>query len=1328
MHNLNTQMNKMDLMKPITLVLDSKIGVDTGQSDQSDSDKPRKITTTLCYDLMKDHEESMILNRSVNHPKALMHQGTVSLLHIHESMEQDDKNGDLVVYTKQDGDLHPWSKNIISDTLKDISKFGTKCKVVKFVTYNHREEDSAMIAVLVESLEQKGEIELFFSTRLEIHDNSQEIKWLKCNLDSNISLESDFHISLARNLRSNNGDMILLLAGKSTNNFTEGYVTCLNRETGVSRKWKQLPSRGEKEILEVKRAYRQFDQGFYFLSKDDEECKGKIIYYDIDKWLKNNGSITSNSFNHLNKYNISAIDSLDIIDEDKDHDFPVSHIFYSISENNGYEGKSTNAVYHSSPENQNSGFMDPDMMHSDAHSGKIVNLVAVEDHEMVFSVYSVDENSELHRTTNKNHNPFDDNITSKQWVTTKIYNNVFDIAALGHQTSGGLEAEIFLVTGQDKNSIESSNITFERLYKTASAWQHEQIMSEHENKELRHKLVSDTTMNVVKISFKDQQHNPIMLKKPKNKNDPARLFNVKIRTSEAINFKIHNAHYHLKSDQSVTVPVSAQGTLDIGILSKKLISPILTVNAEFLENSFSFDPIKDSYDRINNMEDASHYKNPKNRFGETKSSLVPHVTDEVLDSSIQAIKQLHEASRKSKEKYFCKNLQQFFHDASKEDYVNFQDAAKHSVWVHDDDGHVGINNLKIDENTEFSEIGFKIHEKKNISMMKTYNNAALQKALSSPSSYDNNTIWTTVADIFHRIEHAIEDVVSIILKQVGNAIHIVLEVAGKIFVALLKTIEDVFSTIFNIFTSVLKIAEEILIDILSMILPWEDIKKVYGVLDKKLCKKYFKDIPSKLDKAGKEINSFFGTLEKQFKKAQKAAKKLPHGGKLDVKHIKSNLHKMVQDKEKEESWLGISDNPIFHSMSSKMTSVVSSSSSISQSLVDESIHLQEKEGFIKHIEDFINNQLCHFLHAEKVQIKHFIDTIKARCSEMTNAIDILSIVFEAGLITFLESTKNLTNLFFDLMKMISHEIYNVLFDTEHYLPFFTSIFKSDKCLASKDVASLLSVLIMIISVPVTLIIKLTKIDILSDLEGSSVSSNWNYNKFMSFVTSLAGTCSIAFASLGAVSSMAGNYFDAGMLWNKINAGLSIVSMIFYVAYIVFALLGGGDTRWALIADALLLMFLAIQLLANFAYISTLTEISKGMMDDFLQFALNMKKFEASIAQVLVVISDALVLVSNFIVLIVSLIPLILIYTGQNGNSEKAFDEALAWIVCGLVASFTVGEVMKFCNTVTMIVDEDPNSRTFLFVLFMLGGGIAYTCSSIAGIANTVVTSIKPFKA
>lgn len=64
MQDLKSQMKKMDLMKPISLSLD-------GKGTTHNNTKLSKVNTTLCYDLMQDHEESMILNRSVNHPVSI---------------------------------------------------------------------------------------------------------------------------------------------------------------------------------------------------------------------------------------------------------------------------------------------------------------------------------------------------------------------------------------------------------------------------------------------------------------------------------------------------------------------------------------------------------------------------------------------------------------------------------------------------------------------------------------------------------------------------------------------------------------------------------------------------------------------------------------------------------------------------------------------------------------------------------------------------------------------------------------------------------------------------------------------------------------------------------------------------------------------------------------------------------------------------------------------------------------------------------------------------------------------------------------------------------
>ena len=182
--------------------------------------------------------------------------------------------------------MHPWSRNIISDDIKQLSTFKEKSKVVKFATHKNSHNNTTSMAVVLESTKQEGLVELFFTPMLQINQDSCKTRWTKCNLAGSVNITRNFHVVLSENLYSDNGEVIILLAGQSQNSdFISGYVNCFSQDSGITRKWQQLPERGEKKILEVKTVYRQFDQGFYFLTKDNENSKEKIVYYDIDKWL-----------------------------------------------------------------------------------------------------------------------------------------------------------------------------------------------------------------------------------------------------------------------------------------------------------------------------------------------------------------------------------------------------------------------------------------------------------------------------------------------------------------------------------------------------------------------------------------------------------------------------------------------------------------------------------------------------------------------------------------------------------------------------------------------------------------------------------------------------------------------------------------------------------------------------------------------------------------------------------------------------------------------------------------------------------------------------------
>src|SRR5690606_32483699 len=95
--------------------------------------------------------------------------------------------------------------------------------------------------------------------------------------------------------------------------------------------------------------------------------------------------------------------------------------------------------------------------------------------------------------------------------------------------------------------------------------------------------------------------------------------------------------------------------------------------------------------------------------------------------------------------------------------------------------------------------------------------------------------------------------VDFFFKKVGEAFELLVKIGDIVLKSVIKTIENAASFIWTILTNCLKIAEEALVSVLSIIFPWEDIRKVHGFVTTTFL--------TTTEKLEKEVDKIFSSIE-----------------------------------------------------------------------------------------------------------------------------------------------------------------------------------------------------------------------------------------------------------------------------------------------------------------------------------------------------------------------------------------------------------------------------------------------------------------------------------
>ncbi len=1026
-------------------------------------DEDHNIKVAVQNDISLDYEQGYFVDESQGIEAVRDKAGTTHIFHL-------DTAGNLLCYVPEEDAALPWaSRNLTVDISTSFNGNASSLAVKSFYVASEETGDMSLVAVTESRAADDGMASVFLIDGFDLARGDQAWQKFGPSQPVDVSYVKSVRTPLAKGQVDAGDEELLFIAGQSTDmaktpedrSLLRGYVLKVDEETAGLNFWPEVVLVDDTEKL----VHSEFGyqtgpgEGLYILGESDA---GSVLgFYSVEDWEKYpHGAMPAFFLPHHKKP--GAFASL-LGDERDEFGERLSWLFYTAPD----PETGVNTLYSMSPKDQTHGSgIHSEKIHDFNLGAGVSKISAVEGEDGRWDIYTHSNDGMIVKVSKE---------TGKPWMEpTLLMDKVKSMAPVGE--GGSLTNEIVTFSDQHGPSAlfsgnRKSGSFSHYMQAENNLWKWNQVKVPEEINPNNNKI----WMNSLYLTFRNDDGSQIVSA------DGISPLKVRLRSSETIELKANGDYYVLTKDNEVEVDLQSDTSLSLQVEANGIGQPLVTVDADFLENAITINPMFNAHSRFASIS-TGDLRTPKDRYGEAQKLVPESVSEHNLQQGQMALEKCSGLLLK-------KGGLEGLHAPDTMDLpagtASAFEGLKGSGIYLTPSGERQSNVLNM---TAFTDDECRFALTGNKGKLTFHDSAATATtilpvindnfALQYKGKGDANDFWSWVGDIFMHVVNGIrygnwDDFTIAFEKFVDGTkegIRMVVEVAGRAWHCLLEKMEHIGEAVATVIESVLEAMEEVLVSLLGFILPWDQIRPIHTTLER--CAEYGRN---QLESSVEKLQSMvLGSLDDLESKLRKLREDIAPVEKYSASDEQKEMNKWVDDRGQGDDFAHAMDllinNPVAKWGQEQLQRILRAGLGDLAAPPDIGAAAESHfKAFMKDdVQPVIKSQLEHI----RQVAKNLWDSL-SKGDVTTKSIEQFFSTLALDLIALGVGTlSKVTRLVFGLFKVVFATVADLLMKKSMRIPFITVVYKSDFCLGSKKTPTLLSQLIMAISIPAGLVVSM----------------------------------------------------------------------------------------------------------------------------------------------------------------------------------------------------------------------------------------------------------------